>query len=73
MVLTQQFEDKVKLLLHGGARKERPSCHHLVEDTADAPGNGNAKAEDSSVKASAEEADGPGGRGPTDHMSMWVE
>lgn len=41
LVLTQQFENKVKLLFHRGARKERSARHHLVEDTADAPGSRN--------------------------------
>ena len=33
----QNFEDEVQLVLHGGARKQRPSARHLVKYTAHAP------------------------------------
>lgn len=34
---TEQFEDKVQLLLHCGAREQGSTCRHLVEDTANTP------------------------------------
>lgn len=36
-VLTQKFEDEVKLLLNCGTRKQRSTCRHLIEDTPNTP------------------------------------
>lgn len=36
---TEQFEDKVKLLLYRGAREQGPTRRHLIEDTANTPAN----------------------------------
>lgn len=34
---TEQFEDKVQLLLNCGPWEQRPTCRHLVEDAANTP------------------------------------
>lgn len=39
MILTQQFKDKVKLLLDCGTRKQRSTCRHLVKNAANTPKN----------------------------------
>lgn len=39
--LTQQPENKVELVFDRGAREQRPTCSHLVEDTAHPPADTN--------------------------------
>ena len=38
---SQNLEDIVELVLHGGSREQWASAGHLIEDTAHTPGKGN--------------------------------